>query len=556
MSTPVTMNGVVYPIPVQGDTGWGPPLTRYLVALPSGMLQKTGGAFTLTADVNFGPSFGLLSQYFTTRTASPATAGVLRLARPDLIEWKNQAGLGNNTLGVDSSDNLVYNGSTIPAGLGTLADGKIWIGSVANLPVAQTLTGDVTTTNAGVTSITAGAIVNADVNNSAAIAYSKLNLTGSIVNTDIFSGAAIDYSKLNLSNAIVNTDVAAAAAIAFSKLASLTSTNILVGSAGNVPTAVAVSGDATLANTGALTLATVNSNVGSFTSANITVNAKGLITAAANGTAGSGTVNSGTANQLAYYATTGAAVSGNSLFNIDGTGFVTLVQSTGAGTVGIEIANTSNSADSRAAFQAQVAGASAEDAVYLANVSGSTFWAFGLDNSVSDQFAIANSATLGTDNALTISTAEVVTIPVQGIIHGTSTNDSAAAGFVGEFISATVSRASPVTAFGTGVYGDVTSISLSAGDWDVTVQLGIINGTISTFYEVATSQTAGNSTTGLTYGDNELQIAASNATDESIVIAVFRVSNSGTATQYLKATAGYTGTAPKFYGRISARRVR
>lgn len=41
------------------------------------------------------------------------------------------------------------------------------------------------------------------------------------------------------------------------------------------------SGDAT--GSGALTLATVNSNVGSFTAANITVNAKGLITSAANG---------------------------------------------------------------------------------------------------------------------------------------------------------------------------------------------------------------------------------------------------------------------------------
>lgn len=65
----------------------------------------------------------------------------------------------------------------------------------------------------------------------------------------------------------------------------LTDTHIFVGNASNVATDVAMSADATMANTGALTLATVNSNVGSFTNANITVNGKGLITAAASGVA-------------------------------------------------------------------------------------------------------------------------------------------------------------------------------------------------------------------------------------------------------------------------------
>lgn len=66
----------------------------------------------------------------------------------------------------------------------------------------------------------------------------------------------------------------------------LTDTHILVGNASNIATDVAMSSDATIANTGALTLATVNANVGTFGSATqvsqITVNAKGLITAASN----------------------------------------------------------------------------------------------------------------------------------------------------------------------------------------------------------------------------------------------------------------------------------
>jgi hypothetical protein len=64
---------------------------------------------------------------------------------------------------------------------------------------------------------------------------------------------------------------------------------ILVGNAGGTAYApVAASGDATLASTGAVTLATVNSNVGSYGSATaapaVTVNAKGLVTAVSTNT--------------------------------------------------------------------------------------------------------------------------------------------------------------------------------------------------------------------------------------------------------------------------------
>ena len=66
--------------------------------------------------------------------------------------------------------------------------------------------------------------------------------------------------------------------------AALTSGNIYVGSASNLPASVTMSGDATIVASGALTLATVNTNTGSFGSStsipSFTVNGKGLITAA------------------------------------------------------------------------------------------------------------------------------------------------------------------------------------------------------------------------------------------------------------------------------------
>ena len=86
------------------------------------------------------------------------------------------------------------------------------------------------------TVIGTGAIVNADVNASAAIDKTKISGTAitaadtgtvtsamiandSIVNADINSSAQIAYSKTNLTNSIVNADINASAAIALSKLA-------------------------------------------------------------------------------------------------------------------------------------------------------------------------------------------------------------------------------------------------------------------------------------------------------------------------------------------------
>ena len=75
---------------------------------------------------------------------------------------------------------------------------------------------------------TIGAIINTDINASAAIAYSKLSLTNGIVSSDINSAAAIPYSKLLLTGTVVNADVASGAAIARNKLAALTASKAVV----------------------------------------------------------------------------------------------------------------------------------------------------------------------------------------------------------------------------------------------------------------------------------------------------------------------------------------
>lgn len=103
----------------------------------------------------------------------------------------SQTSNSGKVLGTDGTNSSWVAGLTT-----TLADGKILVGDGSNVATAVTPTGDVTITNAGVTAIASGVIVNADVNASAAIAYSKLNLATSIVNADISASAAIAGSKL------------------------------------------------------------------------------------------------------------------------------------------------------------------------------------------------------------------------------------------------------------------------------------------------------------------------------------------------------------------------
>jgi hypothetical protein len=185
MSTNVTFNGVVYSIASEGDSNWGSNISNYLIAIATGCLQKTGGAFNLTSEVDFGATFGLKTPYIKSKATNPASAGFLRLGNTETIKWRNAANSGDLDLTVSALDTLQFNGFNVL---------YVGAGALTNL------------------------IVNSDVNAAAAIAYSKLNLSSSIVDADISGSAAIAYSKLNLGTSIVNADINAAAAIAYSKL--------------------------------------------------------------------------------------------------------------------------------------------------------------------------------------------------------------------------------------------------------------------------------------------------------------------------------------------------
>jgi len=140
---------------------------------------------------------------------------------------------------------------------------------------------------------------------------------------------------------------------------------------------------------------------------------------------------------------------------------------------------------------------------------------------------------------------------------GTATNDNAAAGYIGQYEEGTQTAS---TNFPTsGNLGDLASISLTAGDWDVSaVMYATLNGATFTEYRIGISTTSGNDSTGLTLGTNYLSaLAPTGAADTGQTMPNVRLSLSGSATAYLKYQGFYSaGGPPQARGRISARRVR
>ncbi len=141
-------------------------------------------------------------------------------------------------------------------------------------------------------------------------------------------------------------------------------------------------------------------------------------------------------------------------------------------------------------------------------------------------------------------------------IRGTTTNDNAAAGFVGEYISSTAASQNFPS---TGTYGDGVNISLTAGDWDVSAILlaGVASGsgTIRTFFGIST--TSGNSGSGLVNGDNQFEmLPPTAAANSSGSIPAYRMSVSGNTTVYLKVNSVWSIINPIYSCRLSARRIR
>lgn len=145
-----------------------------------------------------------------------------------------------------------------------------------------------------------------------------------------------------------------------------------------------------------------------------------------------------------------------------------------------------------------------------------------------------------------------------GQLPATTTNDNAAAGKQGEYVESVVSN---VNAGTSGFFADLTSISLTAGDWDVTGTVHYEgNGGTWSNVQSGISATSGNSSAGTVLGSSRFNPSWGNTSTVILTtdsyIPSFRVSISATTTYYLKYLITYTAGLPQASGRISARRPR
>lgn len=189
--------------------------------------------------------------------------------------------------------------------------------------------------------------------------------------------------------------------------------------------------------------------------------------------------------------------------------------------------------------------------------NGASTITIGGDVAFSGAFTFAGTITANT--AITFPTSGTLLTSSQPTINqpnivGVTTNSNAAAGSVGEFVSSVILAASAVSLV-TNTAKNVTTILLTAGDWDVWGNTCLDGGTAN-----ITEARGWTNTASATIPDGALQSGQnSNLTGFSFVretVPYQRISISINTTIYLSCLAKFASSTVNAYGGIYARRVR
>lgn len=181
---------------------------------------------------------------------------------------------------------------------------------------------------------------------------------------------------------------------------------------------------------------------------------------------------------------------------------------------------------------------------------------------IAEKVGIINSSYVSSFNART-----GVVIPTQGdyptsLIPGTTTNDSAASGNIGEYKESVLLFADRMS-LTTATAADITNFSLGAGDWDVTASINVL-GSGTTNFTAGVGSISNTSatldTTPLAFGiittPGGMVPPATTVGVLNMNVGPVRKSLSGSTTIYLVVQANFTVSTATGWGTIRARRVR
>ena len=148
--------------------------------------------------------------------------------------------------------------------------------------------------------------------------------------------------------------------------------------------------------------------------------------------------------------------------------------------------------------------------------------------------------------------------PIKGQFPGTATNDAAAAGNVGEFISSQIGSGAPV-GLTSGAAADITSIALTPGDWDVWANVATAPNAATTaslirsWINTASATDPGAPNNGA-YLLQQQSFAAGLA--QVAPVGRMRLSLNGNTTVYLSINVTFAVNTMGAYGFLGARRAR
>lgn len=174
--------------------------------------------------------------------------------------------------------------------------------------------------------------------------------------------------------------------------------------------------------------------------------------------------------------------------------------------------------------------------------------------------ALAAGAARTVKGNATSSTAVPTDVSMSQLV-GTIAADAATAGNIGELISGTIAIGTPLS-LSTATAADLTSITLTAGDWDVWLSVQFIGNVLTTVSRVEASVSLVSATLDYTVGRGASKGFPASPTlfntvnQETIVTAPVRISVASNTTVFAPVLASFGVSTCSAYGMLQARRRR